>query len=63
MCLACDERDLRSCYYHIVKGNRTALYKISSCYPITEKYIDHEYKSKQHTHYYPNKLKLIRNQS
>ena len=44
MCLACDERDLRSCYYHIVKGNRTALYKISSCYPITEKYIDHEYK-------------------
>ena len=44
MCLACDERDLRSCYYHIVRGNRTALYKISSCYPITEKYIDHEYK-------------------
>ena len=44
MCLSCDERDLRSCYYHIVKGNRTALYKISSCYPITEKYIDHEYK-------------------
>ena len=24
-------------------GNRTALYKISSCYPITDKYIDHEY--------------------
>ena len=44
ICAWLDERDLRSCYYHIVKGNRTALYKISSCYPITEKYIDHEYK-------------------
>lgn len=43
MCMQCDERDLRSCYYHIVHGNRTALYKISSCYPITDKYIDHEY--------------------
>ena len=42
-CMACDKNDLRSCYYHVVKGNRTALYKISSCYPITDKYIDHEY--------------------
>ena len=43
MCMQCHEKDLRSCYYHIVRGNRTALYKISSCYPITDKYIDHEY--------------------
>ena len=42
-CLKCEESDLRSCYYHIVRGNRTALYKISSCYPITDKYIDHAY--------------------
>lgn len=39
-----DAKDLRSSYYHIVNTNRKALYKISSCYPITEKYIDHEYK-------------------
>ncbi len=43
MCMSRDEKDLRNCYYHIVKGNRTALYKISSCYPITDKYIDHKY--------------------
>ncbi len=42
-CMQCDDKDLRSCYYHIVRGNRTALYKISSCYPIIDKYIDHEY--------------------
>lgn len=41
--MQCPDEDLRSCYYHIVQGNKTALYKISSCYPITEKYIDHEY--------------------
>ena len=43
-CMAYESKDLRSCYYHIINGNRKALYKISSCYPITEKYIDHEYK-------------------
>lgn len=42
-CMACDNSDLRSCYYHIVNTNRTALYKISSCYPITDRYIDHAY--------------------
>lgn len=41
--LACSNRDLRSCYYHIAKTTKDALYKISSCYPITEKYIDHEF--------------------
>jgi len=35
--------DLRSCYYHIGRTTKPALYKISSCYPITEKYIDHEF--------------------
>lgn len=43
MCMQRDEKDLHSCYYHIIRGNRTALYKISSCYPITDKYIDYEY--------------------
>ena len=52
MCMQCNEKDLRSCYYHIVHGNRTSLYKISSCYPITDKYIDHEYTvNKTHNFY------------
>lgn len=36
------ENDLRSSYYHIGKTTKEALYKISSCYPVTDKYIDHE---------------------
>lgn len=42
-CLSCSGRDLRSCYYHIAKTTKDALYKISSCYPVTEKYIDHAF--------------------
>ena len=42
-CLSCPKNDLRSCYYHIAKTTKIALYKISSCYPITEKYIDHPF--------------------
>jgi hypothetical protein len=44
-CLQQPETDLRSCYYHIGRTTKDALYKISSCYPITEKYIDHEFVS------------------
>jgi len=43
ICLACPDKDLRSCYYHVAKTTKDALYKISSCYPITEKYIDHPF--------------------
>lgn len=42
-CLDCPNNDLRSCYYHIAKTTKSALYKISSCYPITEKYIAHPF--------------------
>ena len=35
--------DLRSCYYYIGKTTRESVFKISSCYPIISKYIDHEY--------------------
>ena len=42
-CLERPDNDLRSCYYHIAKTTKRALYKISSCYPITEKYIEHPY--------------------
>ena len=37
------DNDLRSCYYHIGRTTKKAVYKISSCFPITEQYIDHEY--------------------
>lgn len=42
-CLSLPDSDLRSCYYHIAKTTKDALYKISSCYPIIEKYVDHEF--------------------
>lgn len=45
MCLKCQDTDLRSCYYHIGRTTKESLYKISSCFPITEKYIDHEFTS------------------
>lgn len=46
-CLSRDSSDLRSCYYHIASTTKEALYKISSCYPIIEKYIDHEFVSNE----------------
>ena len=39
----CNESGIRSAYYHIGYTNRPAIYRISSCFPITEKYIDSEY--------------------
>ena len=44
-CISQPDSDLRSCYYHIGRTTKAALYKISSCYPITKKYIDHEFSS------------------
>ncbi len=44
-CLQTSDTDLRSCYYHVGRTTKPALYKISSCYPITDKYIDHEFLS------------------
>ena len=41
--MALDDRDLRSCYYHIAKTTVDSIYKISSCFPVTEKYILHEF--------------------
>ena len=41
--IALPEKDIRSSYYHIARTTRDAIFKVSSCYPITEKYIDHEY--------------------
>ena len=38
-------RDIRSNYYHIGHTNKPALYRISSCFPVTKKYIEGEYTS------------------
>lgn len=39
----CKESGIRSAYYHIGYTNRPAIYRISSCFPITDKYVDGEY--------------------
>ena len=40
-----DKNDIRSAYYHIGHTNRPALYRISSCLPITDDYIGGSYMS------------------
>jgi hypothetical protein len=37
--------DIRACYYHLGMTNRPAIYRISNCLPITDKYIDAPYES------------------
>ena len=37
--------DLRSSYYYKGMTTKPAIYKISSCFPIIDKYIDHPYMS------------------
>ena len=41
-----DDKDIRSCYYHIGYTNRKALFYISSAFPIIEKYVQREYTTK-----------------
>ena len=36
-------RDIRGSYYHLGRTNRPAIYRITSCLPITDKYIDDPY--------------------
>lgn len=50
--------DIRSAYYHIGHTNKPALYKISNCFPITDKYIDREYISKGKPLYLKNKQEI-----
>lgn len=40
------DRDIRSSWYHIGHTNKPAIYKISNCLPLSNKYIDCEYISK-----------------
>ncbi len=41
--MACDEKDIRSSYYHIGYTNKKAIFYISSAFPIIDKYIQREY--------------------
>lgn len=38
--------DIRGSYYHLGHTNRPAIYRISSCLPVIDKYIDSPYLSK-----------------
>ena len=55
---AFEDRDIRSCYYHIGHTNRPAIFKISNVLPVTEKHIDGEYIS-QGSHLMLRDKKLI----
>jgi len=37
------EDDIRFSYYHIGETNKKAVYRVSSCFPVIDKYIDGEY--------------------
>lgn len=41
--IQCDEKDIRSSYYHIGYTNKKALFYISSAFPIIDKYVQREY--------------------
>lgn len=41
-----NDRDIRWAYYFIGHTNRPALYRISSCFPIIDKYVEGPYTSK-----------------
>ena len=41
-----DDKDIRSCYYHIGKTDVTSIFFISDVVPITDKYIVREYINK-----------------
>ena len=40
-----EKRDIRYSYYHVAYTNRKAIYRISNCFPVTDKYIEGPYTS------------------
>ncbi len=50
-----DDKDLRSCYYHTGKTTTQSIFFISDVIPITDKYIEREYKG------YDKKIYIIKN--
>lgn len=58
-----NHRDIRWAYYHMGHTNRQALYRISNCFPIIDKYVDAPYTS-QGKHLVlasKNDIEIIRN--
>ena len=41
--MSLSDKDLRSSYYHRAKTTVDSIYKISSCFPMIERYISHEF--------------------
>ena len=55
-----EESDIRSCYYHVGKTDTKSIFFISDIIPITDKFIEREYKSKYTgNHYIIKNSKLI----
>ena len=52
------KNDIRSAYYHIGYTNKPAIYRISNCFPITDKYIAKAYISQGNTLCLKNKQEI-----
>lgn len=46
-----DKKDIKSCFYHIGKTNVNSIFFISDVVPITDEYIEREYKINNSTQY------------
>jgi len=53
------DTDLRSCYYHVGNTNEKSIFFISDVIPITEKYIEREYRGFDKKLYVIKNIKLI----
>lgn len=53
-----DDSDIRSCFYHLGSTDVKSIFFISDVVPITDKYIDREYKNK-----YTGQIYIIKNKS
>lgn len=51
----CEKKDIRSCFYHIGNTDIKSIFFISDAVPITDKYIEREYKDKT------NKIHIVKN--
>ena len=57
--LDCDEKDIRSCYYHIGRTTTKSIFFISDAIPITDKYIEGVHVGGDNVHYVIKNPKLI----
>ncbi len=56
---ALDKRDIRYSYYFIGHTNRTAIYRISNCLPLIDKYIEGPYISQGTQLFLKNQIDII----